>query len=32
VPQLRLLFRLREVADGMAYLHNAAHVVHGERV
>lgn len=27
--QLRLLFRLREVADGMSYLHNKT-VVHGD--
>jgi len=27
--QLRLLFRLREVADGMQFLHDTARVVHG---
>lgn len=27
--QLRLLFRLREVADAMQYLHDTARVVHG---
>jgi serine/threonine protein kinase len=29
VPQLKLLFRLREVADGMSYLHRRD-VVHGD--
>jgi serine/threonine protein kinase len=29
-PQLRLLFRLREVADGMQFLHDTARVVHGD--
>lgn len=28
--QLRLLFRLREVADGMHFLHETARVVHGD--
>jgi hypothetical protein len=28
--QLRLLFRLLEVAEGMQFLHDTARVVHGE--
>jgi serine/threonine protein kinase len=28
--QLRLLFRLREVAEGMQFLHDTARVVHGD--
>lgn len=29
--QLRLLFRMREVASGMQFLHDVASVVHGEQ-